>query len=62
MARCYCPDWKANIELLDGPIVQHAIRTGTKGYGGKPFLFCPWCGAELQSTLTEPEAMDDDLS
>lgn len=44
---CNCKDWKANIDILNGPIVLQAIRMGGGGYSGKPFEYCPWCGKEL---------------
>lgn len=59
MNDCSCPDWKPNIEAINGPIVLQSIRSGfTYQYRGKKFKYCPWCGEELryvQPTVDEQE-------
>jgi hypothetical protein len=47
MSKCICEKWIANIEKINAPIILQAARTGTAGYDGEPFIFCPWCGEEL---------------
>lgn len=49
MKYCKCKDWAPNIEILDGFIVmQMNMAWGNKkGYEGKPFVYCPWCGDTL---------------
>lgn len=42
-----CADWEANIPKVNGPIFLQTLRNG-KGYDGKPFTFCPWCGSQLK--------------
>lgn len=50
---CYCADWSNSIELVNGPIVREALRTGIDRYKfAKPFIFCPWCGTLLPPTET----------
>ena len=45
---CPCPDWDVQIQKVNGPIVNQAVRSGfTWRYDGKPFVFCPWCGNRL---------------
>lgn len=44
---CVCEDYEPNLALLQAPMMAEAARTGGKGYFGKLFRFCPWCGAEL---------------
>jgi len=45
MVKCECEDWTESIEKLNtawvllGPAMQ---------YGGKEFVYCPWCGEKLQ--------------
>jgi hypothetical protein len=48
--KCDCPEWKPNIEILDGMIVtQTHMAWGNKaGYTGKPFVYCPWCAGKLK--------------
>jgi len=46
--KCNCKDWEENIDILNGPTVLQSIRTGSKGYTGKVFVYCPWCGKELK--------------
>ena len=45
---CKCEDWKENIEKINDPIEFQAIRSCTSGYTGKIFVYCPWCGKELE--------------
>ena len=49
---CDCKDWKPNVKIIDGIIALHALRIGTKGYSGKPFVYCPWCGEKLNEETT----------
>lgn len=44
---CTCKDWQENIRKINDPIELNAIRSGTKGYDGVFFKYCPWCGKEL---------------
>lgn len=46
---CKCKDWKPNIDIVNGFIVMQANMAwgNKKGYTGKPFRFCPWCGKKL---------------
>jgi len=48
--KCSCPDWKPNMEKLNAPnLFLHARNSETyKGYEGKIFIYCPWCGKELK--------------
>lgn len=49
-----CDDWNANIKKLNAPIELQAIRSGFKWqYDGKPFQFCPWCGAPYRAERGE---------
>jgi hypothetical protein len=51
---CPCPDWPANIEALNAPIITQAVRSGGFWqYRGKPFAFCPWCGKALHEEEVE---------
>jgi hypothetical protein len=52
----WCEDWKPNSEKVDAPMVLlHARNPSTyKGYDGKPFKFCPWCGQPLYEVATSP--------
>jgi hypothetical protein len=48
-------DWQENMPKINGPIIREALRTGFDNYkGGKGFMFCPWCGVRLPSTVSEP--------
>jgi hypothetical protein len=47
MAKCFCLDWRENIDKVNGPIQLQAIRSGGMGYDGKGFAYCPWCGSTL---------------
>lgn len=49
-----CEDWAPEIEKVNGPIVLWSIRAGRDLFNGKPFKFCPWCGAILSDISTEP--------
>lgn len=46
---CRCPDWKPNIKIIDGMIIMQTNMAwgNKKGYIGKRFKFCPWCGRLL---------------
>jgi len=44
---CECKDWEENIEKVNAPHLLQAVRMSTKGYEGKKFVYCPWCGAKL---------------
>ena len=41
-----CPDWQPGLAKINGFIVLQSIRVGKDLYDGKPFIFCPWCGAK----------------
>ena len=43
---CTCTDWHENIGLVNAGF-QLAYIHGCKGYEGKKFSHCPWCGKEL---------------
>lgn len=47
MAKCICPDFRENIDKINGPFVLQRARGGV-GYQGKRFKYCPWCGSELE--------------
>jgi len=43
-----CEDWAGNIDKIDGPIVFIETTRPYMSYGKvKPFIYCPWCGHEL---------------
>jgi len=48
---CTCDKWKANIDKINAPITLQAVKSGTAGYDGDYFEFCPWCGKPLSSEL-----------
>lgn len=48
---CGCEDWQKNIDKINGPITLQAIRSGSKGYTGKKFVYCPWCSKKLPEVL-----------
>lgn len=54
---CDCRDWQENIGYLHDMVLLRWTHGG-KGYQGKPFVFCPWCGSPLLST---PEQHDEDV-
>jgi len=64
MNGCKCKDWEPNMFLLDGMIgIQALMSWGNKdGYTGKPFVYCPWCGEELQDSPTERSKGEEDAS
>jgi hypothetical protein len=47
--KCSCNDWAVNVPILNAPNGLLFARNPTtyKGYTGKRFVFCPWCGLEL---------------
>lgn len=45
---CDCHDWPENIGYLHDMVLLRWTHGG-KGYQGKPFVFCPWCGSPLPS-------------
>lgn len=49
---CTCVDWQNNIAFVNDPISLQAIRSGTVGYEGEPFHFCPWCARKLLEITT----------
>ena len=53
---CLCPDFKENVELLNAPFALEIARNPLthRGYTGKQFKFCPWCGSELQPLVIVP--------
>jgi hypothetical protein len=44
---CMCLDWQENIGFLNSMLLLK-WNHGGKGYEGKPFVYCPWCGQPLQ--------------
>ena len=52
--KCTCKDWLPNVELIDGliDVQSHMVWGNPKGYTGKRFNFCPWCGKKLISEKT----------
>jgi hypothetical protein len=44
---CTCPDWKPNIEIINGPYILQQIRQPGSVRPCKQFVFCPWCGRKL---------------
>lgn len=52
-----CTDWELQIQIVNGYIVFQSAREGVDTFrrrGGKPFLFCPWCGrnrAEVERSI-----------
>lgn len=44
---CNCTDWKENIDLLNGPIVDDQLCRGVNDFLCKQFTHCPWCGTKL---------------
>jgi hypothetical protein len=41
-----CDDWKPNVDKINSFITTACARAGKYDlYDGKPFVFCPWCGA-----------------
>ena len=54
MKTCECPDWKPNIDIVNGLMCSPWNLThGSKGYTGKTFKYCPWCGGELKEVTEE---------
>ena len=56
----YCPncdDWAENIEAISGPVRLAQIRSGKQAHF-KPFVYCPWCGAELVEKPTQDDAIE----
>ena len=47
---CKCEDWQPNVDIINGYISFGTIHYGfnPKGYDGKPFKYCPWCGKQLE--------------
>lgn len=54
---CDCHDWQENIGYLHDMVLLRWTHGG-KGYQGKPFVFCPWCGSPLPPA---PEQGDEDV-
>jgi len=48
---CCCEDWKKNIGKINEPTILQAVRTGSFGYTGKKFVYCPWCAKKLKSLV-----------
>lgn len=46
---CLCEDWEKNIDKINAPFTFMIARQplNYKGYDGKVFSFCPWCGSKL---------------
>ena len=54
MMTCSCRDWSENMDKIINLQVLEAIRT-TRGYDGKVFVFCPWCGKRLTVAVIKRE-------
>jgi hypothetical protein len=50
---CSCDDWIDNIDILILSQMHTQTTTG-KGYTGKRFSHCPWCGKKLQKLTKRP--------
>ena len=60
MADC-CEFYQEGMDKLNAPIILATLRAGKQTYDGKPFNYCPWCGAaKTQQALTQNT--DPDLS
>lgn len=58
---CLCPDFKENVPILNAPFTLAAARNPEtyRGYTGKQFKFCPWCGETLKLlVIVTPETYD----
>ena len=40
-----CAEWEPGVHEIDGFIIRESARFGRSLFDGKPFQFCPWCGA-----------------
>jgi len=49
---CKCEDWIKNIDSLNSGFEFMATH-GMSGYTGKIFVYCPWCGKELEKENEE---------
>jgi len=54
---CTCKEWEPNIKIINGMIGMQSVMAwgNKKGYTGKPFQFCPWCGRKLVKEQDETE-------
>jgi hypothetical protein len=50
---CTCRDWQENIDYLNAMLLLKWTHGG-KGYEGKPFVYCPWCGTRI-ATAGQPD-------
>lgn len=42
-----CVDWRPQVKIINGYIGFVSLRSGRDTFpaqGGKPFVYCPWCG------------------
>lgn len=55
MIKCACEDWEPNVKIINGYIDMQACHSwgNHKGYEGKPFTYCPWCGSELKDDVED---------
>jgi len=55
MKICTCEDWEPNIKIINGYIDMAANRVcgDKRGYTGKYFTHCPWCGKMLEEEIKE---------
>ncbi len=62
MIKCTCEDWEPNIKIINGYIDMAANRVygNPKGYEGKIFTHCPWCGKILKDELARIAKTDLD--
>jgi len=57
-----CEEFEKWIKAIDNYIVLQAVRTGSKGYEGPKFKFCPWCGKKLENIFKTEVEWPDGIS
>ncbi len=50
---CDCKDFKENADEVNKPWGLWASHGESKGYEGKPFIYCPWCGEKLKEEMKD---------
>lgn len=55
---CTCKDWQPNIDKINGFIAMqtHMAWGNKRGYDGKVFVYCPWCGKKLKKDKKDSKA------
>lgn len=43
-----CDYYQNGMDKINSFIVTASIRAGENMYDGKPFVYCPWCGANTR--------------